>query len=61
MAVSDEYRKQAERCQQRAVDAIKDSDKAFWLLLAENWQKLAEDYDQRPPFSVKLGIFVENP
>ncbi len=58
--VSDEYREHAEQCRQRAVDAIKDSDKVFWLLLAENWQKLAEDHDRRLPFSIEPTA-SENP
>jgi hypothetical protein len=56
-AETDEYRKQAEDARQFASRALKAEDKAFWLRLADDWQKLAEDADrddekprrERPP------------
>jgi hypothetical protein len=44
--VTDEYRKQAERCRKNAEGSLKQEDKAFWLLLAENWLKLAQNCDE---------------
>jgi hypothetical protein len=44
--VTDEYRKQAERCRKSAEDSLKQEDRAFWLLLATNWLKLAQDCDE---------------
>jgi hypothetical protein len=43
MAVEDEFRKHAERCRRTAEASTKTADRAFWLLLAENWQRLAQD------------------
>jgi hypothetical protein len=43
---SDEFRKQAEDCREWARRALRAQDKAFWLKLAEDWQKLAEKADQ---------------
>jgi hypothetical protein len=45
MSVAGEYRKQAEQCRLRAESSSKPADRAFWLSLAENWQKLAQDAD----------------
>ena len=44
--VTDEYRKQAEQCRKNAEGSLKQEDKAFWLLLAENWLKLAQNCDE---------------
>jgi hypothetical protein len=46
MSDPDEFRKQAEECRQLAGTAIKPVDKAFWLRLAEDWLKLAQDADK---------------
>ncbi len=46
MAVAAQYRKQAEQCRTRAEKSSKPADRAFWLSLAENWQKLAQDADE---------------
>jgi hypothetical protein len=32
-----------------AEASTKDPDRAFWLLLAENWQMLAQDREEEPP------------
>jgi hypothetical protein len=45
MSVADAYRQQAERCRKRAEQVIKPEDGAFWLLLAEKWQTLAQAMD----------------
>jgi hypothetical protein len=47
MSVADEYRKQAERCRARAESSRKPADRAFWLLLAENWQRLAQSAEEK--------------
>lgn len=47
MSVADEYRKQAERCRVRAESSRKSTDRAFWLLLAENWQRLAQGLEEQ--------------
>ena len=46
MAVEDEYRKQAERCLAQAEGSMEPADRAFWLLLAQNWQLIAQDSQQ---------------
>jgi hypothetical protein len=38
---TDEFRKQAEDCQKFAALSLKD--RAFWLELAEDWTKLAQE------------------
>jgi hypothetical protein len=45
MSVEDEYRKHAGRCRFLAECSPKPVDRAFWLLLAQNWQLLAQDSD----------------
>jgi hypothetical protein len=40
-----EFRKHAERCRLGSETAVNRADRAFWLLLAEGWQKLAQDYE----------------
>jgi hypothetical protein len=37
-----EYRQKAEECRQRAAQSILPHDKAEWLRLAREWQKLAD-------------------
>jgi hypothetical protein len=43
MSVEDEYRKHADRCRLLAECSSEQADRAFWLLLAQNWQLLAQD------------------
>lgn len=43
MTDEDEYRKHADRCRFLAECSPKQADRAFWLLLAQNWQLLAQD------------------
>lgn len=43
MGVEDEFRNHAERCRLMAEGSAITADRAFWLLLAENWQRLAQD------------------
>jgi len=43
VSVEDEYRKHADRCRLMAEASLKPSDRAFWLLLAQSWQTLAQD------------------
>jgi hypothetical protein len=45
-ADGDQFRKQAEECRQLAATALKAVDKAFWLKLAEDWLKLAQEADK---------------
>lgn len=45
-ADADQFRKQAEECRQLAGTALKAVDKAFWLRLAEDWLKLAQEADK---------------
>jgi len=49
MTVEDEFRKHAERCRLMAEASTKTADRGFWLLLAENWQRLAQDTEAKPP------------
>jgi hypothetical protein len=39
------YRRNAGDCRQRSMQANRSEDKAAWLKLAEEWQKLAEEVD----------------
>jgi len=40
-----DFRQQAEECRQLAAEALTPDDKTFWLQLAADWQKLAQDAD----------------
>jgi hypothetical protein len=44
---ANEYRQKAEECVGFAQRATDSADKAMWLRMAENWQKLAENADRR--------------
>jgi hypothetical protein len=43
--VSNRYRQYADDCRQRSLQAHTPADKANWLKIAEEWQKLAEEVD----------------
>ena len=47
VTVNDQFRKHAERCRMMAEKSPRPADRAFWLLLAENWQLLAQDSQDR--------------
>jgi hypothetical protein len=49
MAIEDDFRKHAERCRLMAEASAKPADRAFSLLLAQNWQTLAQDMKAEPP------------
>jgi hypothetical protein len=49
MSTTDECRKHAEDCRALAARAIKAADKAFWLRLAEDWLKLAQEVESSVP------------
>jgi hypothetical protein len=51
--VRDEFRKHAERCRLMAERSRRPADRAFWLLLAENWQLLAQDRQDRQDKAVE--------
>jgi hypothetical protein len=51
--VTDEYRKQAEQCRKNAEASSKKEDRAFWLLLAANWMKLAQDREETSATSLR--------
>jgi hypothetical protein len=42
---ANEFRKQAEEARQMAARSLKQEDKAFWLRMAEDWIKLAQEAD----------------
>ena len=46
MSDADDFRKQAEDARQMATRSLKQGDKAFWLRLAEDWIKLAQEADK---------------
>ena len=46
MSEADDFRKQAEDARQMAARSLKQEDKAFWLRLAEDWNKLAQEADK---------------
>jgi hypothetical protein len=41
------FRKEAEECRQLASTSKKPEDKVFWLRLAEDWLKLAQQVENR--------------
>ena len=42
-AATEQYRDEAERARQTAKQAVSARDRAFWLALAANWEKLAKE------------------
>ena len=42
-AATEQYRDEAERARQTAKQAVSARDRAFWLALAANWEKLARE------------------
>ena len=40
------FRKHAEDARQMAARALRQEDKVFWLRLAEDWNKLAQEADE---------------
>ena len=46
MSNADQFRKDAEEARQMAARSTKQEDKAFWLCLAEDWYKLAQETDK---------------
>ena len=49
MTIEDDFREHAERCRLMAEASAKSADRASWLLLAQNWQTLAQDMEADPP------------
>ena len=47
------YRHNADDCRQRSLRARTPADKANWLKIAEEWQKLAEEVDLAAGLTVK--------
>lgn len=45
MSDAELYRRNADDCRQRSLQARLPADKANWLKIAEEWQKLAEEVD----------------
>ena len=45
MGSAERYRQNADDCRQRSLQARAPADKANWLKIAEEWQKLAEEVD----------------
>jgi hypothetical protein len=45
MSSAELYRHNADDCRQRSLQARAAADKANWLKIAEEWQKLAEEVD----------------
>ena len=45
MNPADRFRQNADDCRQRSLQARMPADKAIWLKLAEEWQRLAEEVD----------------
>ena len=46
MSDADEFRKEAEEARKMSVRSLKQEDKVFWLRLAEDWIKLAQQADE---------------
>jgi hypothetical protein len=49
MSTSDEYRKLAQECRERAEKTWQPDEKRLWLKFAEEWQRLADDVDRPFP------------
>jgi hypothetical protein len=47
-AATEQYRSEAERARQTAKQAVSARDRAFWLALAANWEKLAKEAEAAP-------------
>jgi hypothetical protein len=45
MSNTEEYRRNAHQCREQAGESVQIGDKAAWLKLAEDWQRLAEQAD----------------
>jgi hypothetical protein len=43
IAVAEQYRKEAGRARETAKQALSARDRAYWLALAANWEKLATE------------------
>jgi len=43
---ADHYRHEAEKCRKQADNAVRDDDKAAWLKMAADWQRLVESTDR---------------
>ena len=62
MGVEEEFRKNAERCRLMAEGSAVTADKAFWLLLAENWElilatfKLPEQNGSGPVWALRAAF-----
>src|SRR4029077_2903078 len=54
MTVEEEYRKHAAGCRFLAECSPKMADRAFWLLLAQNWQLLAQDSEAARTMNSKV-------
>ena len=44
---ADEYRRKAEECRLLAAKSNREDDKAAWLKLTEDWQRLAQSVDDK--------------
>jgi hypothetical protein len=51
---AERYRQNADDCRQRSLQARTPADKANWLRIAEEWQKLAEDVDAAEANTAKV-------
>ena len=51
---AERYRQNADDCRQRSLQARTAADKANWLKIAEEWQKLAEDVDAAEANTAKV-------
>ena len=60
MTVAGEYRRNALQCWQRASESICVADKATWLKLAQEWQRLAERVDPGTALSYNYGAGAKN-
>jgi hypothetical protein len=51
MSSAEAYRRNADDCRQRSLQARSPEAKANWLKIAEEWQRLAEEVDADTPAS----------
>jgi hypothetical protein len=49
--IADDYRRQVEECRLQASKSWRDEDKAAWLKMAADWQRLAEGVEAKAPGS----------
>ena len=56
---AEEYRRKAQECVAHAQRVSSAADKATWLQMAENWQRLAENAEGSPTIQVHPDLIAD--